>query len=52
LFYERVFHLQNYFDHLLIVNTPWISEFESQGKGEGGEDVPEESVFNLVWWGL
>ena len=48
---KEYFTFRTIFDHL-IVNTPWISEFESQGKGEGGEDVPEESVFNLVWWGL
>ena len=41
------FTFKTIFDHLLIVNTPWISEFESQGKGEGGEDVTRKTVFNL-----
>ena len=36
------FTFKTIFDHLLIVNTPWISEFESQGKGEGGEDCQSQ----------
>ena len=40
---KEYFTFRTIFDHLLIVNSPWISEFDSQGKWEGGEDVPEES---------
>ena len=31
---------------IVFINTAWISEFEIQGAGEGGEGVPEECVFN------
>ena len=44
---KEYFTFKTIFDHLLIVNTPWTSEFESQGKGEGGEDVTRKTVFNL-----
>ena len=49
---KEYFTFRTIFDHLLIVNTPWISEFESQGKGEGGEDVARKVFSILVWWGL
>ena len=44
---KEYFTFKTIFYHLLIVNTHWIPESESQGKGEGGEDVTRKTVFNL-----
>ena len=46
---KEYFTFRTIFDHLLIVNTPWISEFESR-EGKEGRTF-QKKVFSTLYGG-